>query len=217
MNKRFKRFLKYGTSGEIELVMRWIFGFSIVYVLCYELWWYEVPASSLRVHRAGILTSIISYSTLVTCFFYYVTHHLSIVLPQKERKIKILANVFQEAVYIDWYFSRLRVNLCINGDQFSDPEKFRATLKTIKCNEPVSNFPHWYSFLEHLRKRIVALTRAISIHRDDLSAEFLQLVVLNCEIKSHVTVLNCLFFNQTIICSNPSPSLAPTFNEWNWC
>ncbi len=176
--KRFSRFLKYGTRREVELLVRIISCFSLLYVLCYELWWYEIPAISIRVERAGILTSRVFYSILASSIFFYLTQYFPIMLPKRERKIKILNIVFHKAKSIDWYLSRLRSELNVMYDEFSDINKFQEILENTDSNAPVSNFQNWYAYLQHLRERIVELTRGITIHSEHLNMDFLQEIVI---------------------------------------
>ncbi len=178
MSKKLKRIAKYGTKSEVELFIRTLFIISLFYLLCYELWWYEEPALSLRIERAGVFFSRLFYSILATSIFYYIANHLPVVLPRKERRIKILANVLQKAVYIEWYLSRLRLELGIISDEFFDRDKFLTLLKATKTNDPVSNFPNWFLFLEHLRERIVELTQTMIEHSEHLSSELIQEVLI---------------------------------------
>jgi hypothetical protein len=175
---RFKRFLQYGTRKDVKLFIGVVASIALVYLLCYELWWYEIPASTVRIERAGVLASRIFYSILASSIFFYISQYFPVILPRRERKLKVLDIVFHKAISIDWYLSRVRSELNVMYGEFADVEKWRTILDSTDVNTPVSNFPNWYEYLRHLRERIVELTRGITIHSEHLSLEFLQEVVI---------------------------------------
>ena len=138
----------------------------------------EIHAPSIRIEHAGIFVSRVFYSTLATSIFYFISQYIPVVIPRRTRKIKILENVHHKTIMIDWYLSRLRVDLNVMYGEFEDPEQFRKKLRLINTGQPVGACINWFQYLKHLRERIVDATRAITIYNEFLSVEYLHEIII---------------------------------------
>lgn len=171
---RIKRFFKYGPKKTKVGLLVFCAGFAALAYLIY----YELVVCSTAAHGGEILFSRICYSILASSIFFFITQYFPVILPRKERKIKIIQNTLHKAVAIDWYLSRIRVKLNVEYGQFSDVDKFRAILDNTNSNQPVDDYTDWYAFLNHIRERIVELTRAITIHSEHLPLDFLEEIMV---------------------------------------
>lgn len=155
-----------------------VFIVVLTYVILYEFWLSGIAGSATAI-KLGVIISKVCYSILAACIFYCISIYLPVYLPKQARKRKILFTVYQKILIIQSFVSNLKLNLNIEDDEFENPERFRKLLESISPDKPIDRFESWFSYLYHLRNRLIDIIRSITIYNDYLSEPFLhELVIL---------------------------------------
>jgi len=150
------------------------FSITMTYVILYELVLTRFPSCCEFAYKLGLFTSRLSYSIIAASIFYYFSQYIPVFLPKQERKIKILFNIYQRSLTIDFIVSELKFNMGINNNEFLIVKDFDNLIKTINPDKPIAEFENWHQFLYHLKSRLLEVIRSIVIYNDYLSKDFLQ-------------------------------------------
>jgi hypothetical protein len=160
----------------------------LIFILLYELWFSEIPASSELSFKSGIIFAKIGYSIVAASIFYFVSQYIGVYIPRERKKIIILPFVYAYGVKIDNILAGLKLNLKYQGMDITDSNKFRDAINKINTDSPIDNFENWYHYLYHIKTQIWNLTRGMIFHHEFLSREYLEeLLTIEQRLASNIT------------------------------
>jgi len=175
-------------NAEAHKLVFFFFIIALIYVLLYEFWFTNIPGPSEISFKAGLITSKVSYSIIAASVFYFISQYIPIYRPKQQRKIKVLFEIYQRTLIIDFYLGGLKLKMRISQDDFKDSKIFGKAILSIDPDSPIDEFENWHKYLFYLKSKLLDVIRSMTFYHDYLSKEFLQeLIIIEKQLLSPYT------------------------------
>jgi hypothetical protein len=180
-----KKLIKKIFNADAHRLVLGIFIPTLMYVLLYELWLVDIPASSKFGFKIGLIISKIGYSIIAASIFYLISQYIPVYRPRQQRKIKILFEIYQKTLIINSYIGALKLKLNISESDFKNSELFKSIIHTINPDKPIDEFADWHHYLFYLKSKLLDIVRSMTFYHDYLSKDFLhELIIMERQLLS---------------------------------
>ena len=156
-----------------------LFAASIVFILVFDIWLIEIPEIFPKASVFGRFFYNLSFATIVSVFFYFLTVHLP------RERVRLKTYLFLANKIVELYNDSGRMLELINpkptrnvNPKIYTLEFIQNCCKKINPHSPVRtvfvNYPNWFIYLNEEHKKVFKSIRDILFYKDVLSYSLIE-------------------------------------------
>ena len=160
----------------VHQLIIWIFSIiALLYIVFYE---FILPSPIDNIDTADkifIILSKIAYSIVAAFIFYIISQYIPVQIPRRQKKIKILAYVYNKASIINVLVFNLKRKLKYSFDieNENNIDYLVGLLKKIKPDGRIEEFENWHQYFLHFKTQMLEEIRSMFFYNEYLNKELL--------------------------------------------